>query len=68
MDEGLYKNVREYKTALVLMREMLSAGIITVSDYDILCTVLAEKYGLKSSTIFAEIDLISGCTDGNIRH
>lgn len=68
MDEGLYKNVREYKTALVLMREMLSAGIITVADYDILCTVLAEKYGLKSSTIFAEIDLISGCTDGNIRH
>ncbi len=68
MDEGLYKNVREYKTALLLMREMLSAGIITVADYDILCTVLAEKYGLKSSTIFAEIDLISGCTDGNIRH
>lgn len=68
MDEGLYKNVREYKTALVLMREMLSAGIITVTDYGILCTVLAEKYGLKSSTIFAEIDLISGCTDGNIRH
>lgn len=68
MDEGLYKNVREYKTALALMREMLSAEIITVADYGILCTVLAEKYGLKSSTIFAEIDLISGCTDGNIRH
>ncbi len=68
MDEGLYKNVREYKTALALIREMRSAGIISIADYGILCTVLAEKYGLKSSTIFAEFDLISGCTDGNIRH
>lgn len=68
MDEGLYKNVRKYKTALALTREMLSVGIITVAEYGILCTVLAEEYGLKSSTIFAEIDFISGCTDGNIRH
>lgn len=60
MDEGLYNRIRDYKTALAVIREMLSEGIISQEDFSITCTVLAEKYGLRSSTIFAEIDLITG--------
>lgn len=66
MDVGLYGKIKEYNTALAVIREMLSAGIITDKDFDIICTVLAEKYGLSSCSIFAGIDLITARTDGNI--
>lgn len=62
MDAGLYGRIKEYNTALAVIREMLSAWIITDEDF----TVLAEKYGLSSCSIFAEIDLITARTDGNI--
>lgn len=66
MDEQLYGRVKKYKTALAVIKEMLNAGVITECDYGIICTVLAEKYGLKSSTIFSEIDLIYGESDANM--
>lgn len=66
MDKRLFEKVKAYKTGLALMKEMRSAGIITDEDYRIMCTVLAEKHGLKSSTIFAEFDLISVENNGNI--
>lgn len=66
MDGVLYSKIKEYNTALSLIKEMLSAGIITDKDFGIICTVLAEKYGLSSCSIFAGIDLISAWTDGNI--
>mgnify|MGYP004462239827 FL=1 len=66
MDIGLYGRIKEYNTVLAVIREMRSAGIITDKDFGIICTVLAEEYGLSSCSIFAEIDLISARTDGNI--
>lgn len=66
MDKQLYKRVKDYRIALAVVREMLTAGVITENDYGIICTVLAEKYGLKSSTIFSEIDLIYGKSDANM--
>ena len=66
MDKQLFEKVKAYKTGLALMKEMRSVGVITDEDYRIMCTVLAEKHGLKSSTIFAEFDLISVENNGNI--
>ena len=66
MDENLYRKVKEYRTAMAVIREMLTGGLITNSDYAVICTVLAEKTGLKSSTIFSDIDLISMGNNGNI--
>ena len=66
MDINLYAKVKEYNTALAVIREMRSTGIITDEDFGIICTVLAEKYGLSSCSIFAGIDLITARTDGNI--
>lgn len=68
MDKALYEKVTEYRTALAVTKEMLTKGIISDEDYAVICTVLAEKCGLKSSTIFSEIDLISAEDHGNIRH
>ena len=66
MDINLYAKVKEYNTALAVIREMRSTGIITDEDFGIICIVLAEKYGLSSCSIFAGIDLITARTDGNI--
>lgn len=66
MDINLYSKAKEYNTALAVIREMRSAGIITDEDFGIICTVLAEKCGLSSCSIFAGIDLITARTDGNI--
>lgn len=66
MDINLYAKVKEYNTALAVIREMGSARIITDKDFGIICLSLAEKYGLSSCSIFAGIDLITAQTDGNI--
>lgn len=66
MDKQLYETVKVCKTTLALFKEMRSAGIITDEDYRIMCTVSAKKYGLKSCSIFAEIDLITAEANGNI--
>lgn len=58
MTKELYKKVMEYRITLSIAKEMLNSGIISADDYHILCTVFAEKYGLKSSTIFSDFDLI----------
>ena len=68
MDKELMERVKEYRTSVAVIREMLSKGIISEADYAVIYTVLAEKCGLKSSTIFSEIDLISAVDHGNIPH
>ena len=66
MDSGLYNEIKEYHTALALIKEMRSGGVITNEDYAIICLSLAEKYGISSCSIFAEIDLISAAGDANM--
>ena len=66
MDSGLYNKIKEYNTALALIKEMRSGGVIDDKDYTIICLSLAEKYGISSCSIFAEIDLISAAADANM--
>ena len=66
MDSGLSNKIKEYHTALALIKEMRSGGVITNEDYAIICLSLAEKYGISSCSIFAEIDLISAAGDANM--
>ena len=66
MDVKLYKRIKEYNTAIAVVKEMLGSGIITDRDFGVICTVLAEKYGLSLCSIFAEIDLINARTYGII--
>ena len=68
MDKALYEKVKGYRTSLALVKEMQSNGIITADDYEQISLVLAGKYGLKTSTIFSEIDLICVERRGNMRH
>ena len=66
MDSDLYSRIKEYHIALALIKEMRSGDIIDDKDYTIICLSLAEKYGISSCSIFAEIDLISAAADANM--
>lgn len=44
--------VRIYRTVMSIIKEMLRRGLISADDYAKIDTKMAEKYGLKSSTIF----------------
>ena len=66
VNKELTEKVVAYRTAMAVIAEMLKEGIITADDYGVIDTKMAEKYGLKSSTIFAEFDLISVENNGNI--
>lgn len=52
MTDSLREKVLAFRTAMSVVKSMLSAGIIDHDDYAAIETVLAEKYGLTSSTIF----------------
>ena len=51
MDE-LKKRIEAYQFTMSMVRELLSKGIITESEYRKIDTIIAEKYGLNSCTIF----------------
>lgn len=68
MDKALYEKVKGYRTALAIVKEMRGKGIITADDYAQISLVLAEKFGLKTSTLFSEIDLLCVERRGSMRH
>lgn len=57
-----------YKSAMAQARRMLSAGIVTKAEYDIIDTTMAEKYGLSSCSLFRENDLLYSSIRGNMSH
>ena len=48
----LCQRVIAYQIAMSVARSMLSQGIITEEEYRKIDTIMAEKYGLSSGTIF----------------
>lgn len=68
MNKALQGKVCDYRAAMSLVREMVGKGVLSTADYGIMSTILAEEYGLNSSTIFADIGLLSTGADGNIPH
>jgi len=57
-----------YKSAMAQARRMLSASIITEAEYAIIDTMMAEKYGLSSCSLFRENDLLHSSIRGNMSH
>lgn len=49
------KKIAAYRTAMSIVKSMLNEGVITAKEYAIIDTMMAEKYGLSSCTIFREI-------------
>ena len=52
MDEKLFLSIRLYKTTMAWMKTLLQNGTISLEEYAIIDTKIAEKYGLNSSIIY----------------
>jgi hypothetical protein len=54
-----FQKVQAYQSAIVQAQIMLKNGIIDKDDIVSIEHKLAEKYGLKTGSIYREIDLIN---------
>lgn len=52
MTKELREKIVKYRIALSVLKRMLDAGLITEQDYLDMNTIIAEKCGLISCTIF----------------
>ena len=48
------QNLMLYRTSLSLMKTLVDDGTFSDKEYQKICTTLGAKYGLSSSSIFAE--------------
>lgn len=49
---SLRERVARYQFAMAMARNMLSKGMITEENYHNIDTIMTNKYGLSSSTIY----------------
>lgn len=52
MTKELNEKVIAFRTAMSVMKSMLKSGVITDAEYAQIEAIIAENYGLSSSTIF----------------
>ena len=68
MNEDFFADVLGYKSAMAQAGLMFSKGIISTEEYAIIDTMMAEKYGLSSCSLFRNNDLLYSSTRGNMSH
>jgi len=59
--------VLRYKAAMSVFKNWFSDGVISADDLRVISTTLAQKYGLSSSSIFLDNDLLCRENRANIR-
>lgn len=52
MDDALFRQILLYRSTMAAVKIMLDQGLISPEEYAIIDTIIAEKYGLNSSTIY----------------
>lgn len=50
--DPLYVRLLRYRTSITVLRSMVKNCILTDSDFQKCCDILAEKYGLSLCSIF----------------
>ena len=66
--EEFRTRLEQYLASMLQIKKMLSMGIITLEDYAKIDTILAEKYGISSCSLYRGIDLIYHGFRGNMSH
>ncbi len=61
-----YNSLTSYKASMKQAKTMLEMGLISADDYTKIDTILAQKYGLNSCSIYAGNCLINSSNRGNI--
>ena len=52
-------SILHYKASMAIFKNWLATGVISATDLLEIDTILAQKYGLSSRSIFLENDLLS---------
>lgn len=52
VSKELREKITAYRTAMAVVKSMLRAGIISEKEYNEIDTIMTEKYGLNSCSIF----------------
>ena len=60
--------LEQYLASMLQAKKLMTMGILTSEDYAIIDTIIAEKYGISSCSIYHGIDLIYGEINGNMSH
>lgn len=55
-----------YYSAVAQAKQMLGKGLVSLEEYAVIDTIMAEKYGFSSCSLFRDNDLLYRATDGNI--
>lgn len=50
--DNLQTRLLRYRTSTTVFRSMVKNGVLTETDYQKCCDILAEKYGLSLCSIF----------------
>lgn len=65
-NKEFYTALMKYKASIKQATMLLEKGFISADDYSEINTILADKYGLSSCSIFLENELINTEHGGNI--
>ena len=68
MDEGYRSKLESYLASMIQAKKMLSQGVISSDDYIKIDTIIADKYGISSCSLYRGIDLIHRDFNGNMSH
>ena len=68
MNNGYRANLESYLASMLQAKKMLSQGVLTPEDYAKIDTIIAEKYGISSCSLYRGIDLIHRGFNGNMSH
>ena len=68
MNERYRANLESYLASMLQAKKMLSQGVLTPEDYAKIDTIIAEKYGISSCSLYRGIDLIHRGFNGNMSH
>ena len=62
------KRLFAYQMAMALARSMRSKGLISAKEYAKIDTIIANKYGISSCSLYCGMDLIYDGFRGNMSH
>lgn len=68
MTDAYQARLESYLAAMLQAKKMCALGILSHANYTEIDTIIAEKYGISSCSIYRGMDLIYRATDGNIGH
>ena len=68
MSDNYRNRLERYLASMLQAKQMLLMGILTPEDYAAIDTIMNEKYGISSCSLYRGIDLIYDGFRGNMSH